>query len=475
MALQLAADFFQLGKDFYQQVLPLPLTNPQLVALSDDCARLLQLDVTHLKDALWLSGQVSSDVTEPLAMIYAGHQFGHWVQQLGDGRALLLGERKVKDKLYDIVLKGAGPTPFSRMGDGKAVLRSCIREFLISEAMHGLNIPTTRALAISTGSHLVRRETLEPEAMLTRVSPCHIRFGSFEYFSYHQKSQQLQQLINYCLQRFYPECLSADKPVVAMVHEIAKRTGHLIAHWQAFGFCHGVMNTDNMSIVGETFDYGPFAFLDDTNLNYICNHSDVEGRYAFNNQPNIGAWNCYALCMAFKDILSQKEIEDILNSYKQAFGQTHISLYRKKLGLTSEQQEDEKLVGKLLTLMHQAQVDYTGFFRCLSEFNSEKLLSLFEYQDEIQAWHQAYLSRLKKEEKVSQSKRQKQMKKINPKYILRTHIAQQAIEQAYQGDFSMTQELYSALRSPFDEQPQYESLASPPKDDEKGISLSCSS
>ncbi|MEO7939637.1 MAG: protein adenylyltransferase SelO family protein, partial [Burkholderiaceae bacterium] len=295
--------FASLGTDYYTRVRPTPLPDPYWVGTSAAVARMLDLPAgwLHSDEALQvLTGNHILTGSEPLASVYSGHQFGQWAGQLGDGRAILLGGLAAADgQTLELQLKGAGPTPYSRMGDGRAVLRSSIREFLCSEAMAGLGIATTRALCVTGSDAPVRRETMETAAVVARVAPSFLRFGHFEHFSYRNEIDALRQLADYAIDRFYPQCRDGaafgGNRYAALLHAVSERTADLLAQWQCMGFCHGVMNTDNMSMLGLTIDYGPFQFLDGFDPGHICNHSDTQGRYAFNRQPNVAYWNLYCL------------------------------------------------------------------------------------------------------------------------------------------------------------------------------------
>lgn len=291
--------FAALGQPFYTRLAPNPLRDPYWVGRSALMAKTLQLDEHWWQSQQALeafSGHNHLAGSDPLASVYSGHQFGHWAGQLGDGRALLLGEIQLSDgSAWELQLKGSGLTPYSRMGDGRAVLRSSIREFLASEAMHALGVPTTRALCITGSDQPVRREEMETAAVVTRAAPSFIRFGHFEHFCYSGQHDALRHLADFVIAHFYPECQTAEQPYAALLEAVTQRTAALIAHWQAVGFCHGVMNTDNMSILGLTIDYGPFQFMDGFDPGHICNHSDTMGRYAFGNQPAVAHWNLRAL------------------------------------------------------------------------------------------------------------------------------------------------------------------------------------
>ena len=399
--------FAALGETYYSPVCILPLRAARWAAFSSATATLLGLDIPQLESgrALHVCNGVLPMSFPALAMVYSGHQFGSYNPRLGDGRALLLGDIEQDGQYFEIQLKGAGPTPYSRQGDGRAVLRSSIREFLCSEAMHGLGIPTTRALALITSDEPVYREQSETGAMVLRVSPSHIRFGSFEYFFYTQQHDALQQLADFVIDHHYPESRVAENPYADFLQQVVTRTAKLIAHWQAVGFAHGVMNTDNMSILGETFDYGPFGFLDDYNPHFICNHSDHTGRYAFDQQPSIGLWNCNALAHALSPLIPVETLRDILNSYQPTIEQHYMQLMRAKLGLETAQEADTMLLGQLLALMQQDHVDYTIFFRKLCYFSStgdnHALRDSFIDRDAFDRWSNQYTARLATENSIN--------------------------------------------------------------------------
>ena len=386
--------FHQLGRDFYTPLAPQPLQAPYWVGVSSSVADLLGLASHQLQsDALLqaLSGNQPISGTQPLASVYSGHQFGNWAGQLGDGRAILLGETNG----LEVQLKGSGLTPYSRMGDGRAVLRSSIREFLCSEAMHGLGIPTTRALCVTGSDDAVWRETPETSAVVTRTAPCFIRFGHFEHFAARNQLTQLKTLADYCVERYYPACRTTDtlagNVYANLLQCVTERTAIMVAHWQSVGFCHGVMNTDNMSILGLTMDYGPFQFLDAYDPGHICNHTDSGGRYAFERQPAIAHWNLYALAQALMPLIEDQTLAlQALASFKTTFDEKYHQLMCAKLGLTdaiganeppngavaasgqgpgplasvdpeSLRKTDQTLIADLLNLMAQDRVDFTIF------------------------------------------------------------------------------------------------------------------
>ena len=413
-------------------------------------------------------------------MIYAGHQFGHYVNQLGDGRGLLLGELDTAQGRFDLHLKGAGPTPYSRMGDGRAVLRSSIREYLCGEAMNALGIASTRSLCITTGEQTVWREKEEYAAMLVRVARSHIRFGSFEYFHYTEQPERVKQLADYCIDRYFEEAAEykGSQRYTVFFSQVVKKTALMIAQWQSVGFAHGVMNTDNMSILGETFDYGPFGFLDDYNEGFICNHSDHSGRYAFNAQPGVALWNLNALAQALSSLIDETQIKDALEGYRPSLVGHYSTLMRNKLGLQTTHDKDQQLVAELLQLMQSSAADFTNTFRQLGTVGSnDKHHSLRDHfidRDSFDAWLVKYQQRLK-EESLDETERQQAMAAVNPKYVLRNYLAQQAIEKAETGDYEELERLAKILSRPFDEQTEFEDYAKQPPDWGKRISVSCSS
>jgi uncharacterized protein YdiU (UPF0061 family) len=453
------------------------------VGRSPAVADLLGLQREHLDaDALLhaLSGNQPISGTQPLASVYSGHQFGNWAGQLGDGRAILLGETNG----LEVQLKGSGLTPYSRMGDGRAVLRSSIREFLCSEAMHGLGIPTSRALCVTGSDEDVWREALETAAVVTRVAPSFIRFGHFEHFSARRQFAELQTLADYVIDRFDPDCRDtaefAGNAYAALLQRVTARTAEMVAHWQAVGFCHGVMNTDNMSILGLTIDYGPFQFLDAFDAGHICNHSDRQGRYAFDAQPDIAHWNLFALAQALLPLIkNQKLVVQALGTFKGVFESTYHRLMCAKLGLTpatSNQDRITALITDILSRLAQDRVDYTIFWRRLSlarrDGNSEPVRDLFLDRPALDAWLLSYLELSSQMDKGLQADF---MLKINPKFVLRNHLAETAIAAAKQKDFSVVNNLLTLLSNPFDEHPGFATYADFPPDWASQIEISCSS
>ena len=478
--------FAQLGSSFYTHLNAQPLPSPYWVGRSLDMAKALGLEDNWLEsdEALQaLTGNSLLQGSQPLASVYSGHQFGHWAGQLGDGRALLLGEiTDAQGNCQEIQLKGAGRTPYSRMGDGRAVLRSSIREFLCSEAMHGLGIPTTRALAVTGSDAPIRREEIETAAVVTRVASSFIRFGHFEHFAYNGMTAELKTLADYVIERFYPDCQGAANPYAALLQAVSERTAKMIAQWQSVGFCHGVMNTDNMSILGLTMDYGPFQFLDAFDPNHICNHSDEHGRYAYNKQPNVAYWNLFCLGQALLPLISPEGEPDLavaaLEPYKTIFPAALHARMSAKLGLAEQDATDasKTLIESTLKLLAAGKVDYTIFWRRLSHAVAaqqfEPVRDLFLDRPAFDAWllsfreHSAQtLCRLDAD----------LMLKTNPAYVLRNHLGEQAIRAAKLKDFSELERLQSLLHDPFTEQPGMEQYATFPPDWASTIEISCSS
>ncbi|SFC61729.1 Uncharacterized conserved protein YdiU, UPF0061 family [Polaromonas sp. OV174] len=472
--------FAQLGPDFYTELQPTPLPSPYWVGRSRALARELGLEDAWLEsDAMLavLSGNQTLPGSRPLASVYSGHQFGVWAGQLGDGRAILLGELETASGAQEIQLKGAGRTPYSRMGDGRAVLRSSIREFLCSEAMHGLGIPTTRALCVTGSDAPVRREEIETAAVVTRTAPSFVRFGHFEHFSYSGQHVQLKALADYVIDQFYPVCREAKQPYAALLQAVSERTALLMAAWQAVGFCHGVMNTDNMSILGLTMDYGPFQFLDAFDPGHICNHSDNQGRYAYNKQPNIAYWNLFCLGQALLPLIEeQDQALAALESYKTVFPDALQARMRAKLGLADVQAEDKELIDSIFRLLASNKVDYTIFWRRLCAFTPqsghEPLRDLFFDRESFNAWALQYSERIAH---VDIGLWTDLMLKNNPKFVLRNHLGEEAIQAAKLKDFSGVNTLLKLLQAPFEEHPGHDSFAGFPPDWAASIEISCSS
>lgn len=477
--------FAGLGQEFYSPVLPQPLPRPYWVGSSRAVARELGLEESWLRSQellAALSGNRAIAGTQPLASVYSGHQFGVWAGQLGDGRALLLGQTASG---LEIQLKGAGRTPYSRTADGRAVLRSSVREFLASEAMHGLGIASTRALCVTGSDAPVYRETTETAAVVTRLAPSFIRFGHFEHFAARGQQQQLKTLADHVIDQHYPECRTgagfSGNPYAALLGAVAVRTARLIAQWQAVGFCHGVMNTDNMSVLGLTIDYGPFQFLDAFEPGRICNHSDTLGRYAFNRQPQVAYWNLYCLAQALAPLIEEQDLAlRALEPYKTMLPDLLAKQLLTKLGLPVPSQpvapDDQRLIEALLQLLARERVDYTIFWRRLSHAvastDATAVSDLFLDRDAFQAWWQRYRLRSAAQAPGPMGSA---MLKVNPKYVLRNHLAELAIQRAKLKDFSRVSRLLTLLEAPFDEHPECEDDANFPPDWASNIEISCSS
>ncbi len=430
-----------------------------------------------------INGTAVPGGAEPLAAIYAGHQFGTFVPQLGDGRAILLGEIETPSHArWEVQLKGAGPTRFSRMSDGRAVLRSTIREYLASEAMHGLGIPTTRALAIIGSDAPVYRERTESAAVLVRVAPTHVRFGTFELFASRRLDAEVRTLADYVIEHDYPHLLTlpeADRHA-AWYTEVVARTARLMAQWTAVGFAHGVMNTDNFSITGHTIDYGPYGWLDRYDPSHICNHSDHGGRYAFSQQPAIGLWNCTRLGEALHGVVNEESALEALRGYRGVFEATMLELLGAKLGLATSDDRDAELATGWLGLLREAGADYTRSFRALSRYDAAVPSSIDALRAEIpddktlDGWLLEYDDRLEREER-GVADRHEAMLRTNPKFVLRNWVAQDAIVNAEARNYDRIREVWSVLRRPFDEHPEFEHLAAKPPEWASDLEVSCSS
>ena len=466
--------------DFYTALAPTPLKNARLVWHNAPLAQTLGIPEALFHPAqgagVW-GGETLLPGMSPLAQVYSGHQFGTWAGQLGDGRGILLAEQQLPDgRRLDWHLKGAGLTPYSRMGDGRAVLRSTIRESLASEAMHALGIPTTRALAMVASETPVQRETLESGAMLLRLAESHVRFGHFEHFYYRREPQKVQQLADYVIRHHWPALVDEADKYVLWFRDVVTRTATLIASWQTVGFAHGVMNTDNMSILGLTMDYGPYGFLDDFKPDFICNHSDYQGRYSFENQPAVGLWNLQRLAQSLSPFIAVDALNAALDDYQHALLTVYGRRMRDKLGLFTQQKGDNDLLDGLFALMIREGSDYTRTFRMLSV--SEQHSAASPLRDEFidraafDSWFAGYRARLR-DEPIDDAQRQQQMQSVNPALVLRNWLAQRAIEQAEQGEMSELARLHEALSQPFTDRD--DDYVNRPPDWGRRLEVSCSS
>lgn len=468
------ARYNQLGEDFVRPVNILPLKEFNCAFVASEFVASLNIDAKSFQspNALKSLNGLQPMPFQPTASVYSGHQFGHYNPRLGDGRALLIGETGG----YEWQLKGAGPTPYSRQGDGRAVLRSSIRELLAAEALHALKVPTTRALALFSSREPIYREQVEPGAVVLRAAKSFIRFGHFEYFFHTRQEQALDELFEFALETIYPEFLTSEQPRLMMFEEIVRRTAKLVANWQAVGFAHGVLNTDNMAISGETLDFGPYGFLDDFNPQFICNHSDHQGRYAFDQQPGIGLWNLNMLANAFTPWVPVEQLRAALMEYQTVFSREFLQLMRNKLGLVNEQAEDGDLITEWLALLAEHKADYTLAHRwlidCASLNSSSPLLDNLVNRERANSWHQQWQARTA----ATPEQTLTLLQTNNPQFILRNYLAQEVIEAAEdRGDFQPLANLYQVLARPFDAHPEHAKLAATPPDWGKKLEISCSS
>ena len=475
--------YAKLPNHFYARVNPVPVSKPSLIKLNHSLAEDLGLDTEALlndsKGTAIFAGNVIPQHANPIATAYAGHQFGTFVPQLGDGRAILLGEIiDPKGVRRDIQLKGSGPTPFSRGGDGRAPLGPVIREYIVSEAMHALRIPTTRSLAAVTTGEPVFRETTLPGAIITRVASSHIRVGTFEYFASRGDKDSIRQLADYVISRHFPMLKEADNPYVALLEAVMDGQSLLIAKWMNIGFIHGVMNTDNMTISGETIDYGPCAFMDSYSPATVFSSIDHHGRYAFGNQAQIAQWNLTRFAETLLPLLDPdlkeavKMAEKAIASFPDRFQRHWLDGMRKKLGLFEIAEDDQFLVGSLLELMNTHAADYTLTFRTLCDAaqdgeNLANLQPLLPNNNDYQSWSSRWRERVKRES-IPPTKRASAMRSINPAFIPRNHRVEQAIEAAVdRSDFSKMDELLDALSNPYKDQAKYAPFTQPPKPEER--------
>lgn len=505
------------SKAMLSKVIPTPVSNPKLLGYSYEVASILGISTGDIEGENWLkilAGNGKLDGMETYAHCYAGHQFGNWAGQLGDGRAIALGEIEHDGKYWELQLKGAGLTPYSRMGDGRAVLRSSVREYLCSEAMHHLGIPTTRALSlVLTGDGVVRdmfydgNPETEPGAIVCRVAESFLRFGSLEIFSAYNDVENLTKVVDFVLRNYYPHIpftgeQDRKSAVSKLFREISDRTARLIAQWMSVGFVHGVMNTDNMSLLGLTIDYGPYGWLDIVDSGWTPNTSDnMRRRYAFGSQPNIGVWNLMKLAEALYPLVGETEpLQEGLDSYRHVFQEYYTALRYEKLGLSLPTTPSKNaVVNRLYEIIEHTETDFTVLFRTLSDIAVErlntvtsieahtKLISEAFYQyDHWDAsmhkrwsdWLMSYATVLKEDGRTD-DERLIDMKSVNPKFIFRNYLAQLAIDDIEAGNTTILEQLHDVLRNPFDEHPAHEEWAGRMPEwarDRAGCSaLSCSS
>ena len=473
--LTLDTPYLSLDPAFYDPTDPTPLKAPYLISFNPDAADLIGLDRNAGEEetlVALLNGTYLPEGAAPFSMCYAGHQFGHFVPRLGDGRAINLG----RTSGWNLQLKGSGETLYSRMGDGRAVLRSSIREYLMSEAMHHLGIPTTRALAIIGSETKVVRERLERGAIVLRLSPTWVRFGTFEYFYYAGMHDKLEALADYVISESYPHLKGEADAYFLMFSETVQRTAKLLAQWQSVGFNHGVMNTDNMSIGGLTIDYGPYAMLDDYDFSFICNHTDTHGRYSFGQQPSVAYWNLAMLARALSPLVSIERMEEKLEEFGPLYSSAYTGLMLEKLGLQTREESDIDLLKWLLSVLQQGQVDYTLFFRTLARYDGDKtpLIDIGIERARMREWLEEYDARLLREARGADARRDA-MLKTNPKYVLKNYMLQEAIEKAEKRDNSGVEALLEIARNPYEELPEFERYARATPHEHKNLKLSCSS
>ena len=480
--LELNVDYFEFDKKFYQQLNATPLNHAHLISVNKKAFDLIGLDYDESKKeelVAFVNGEKILKGSTPYAMAYAGHQFGYFVPQLGDGRAINLGQIHG----WHLQTKGSGLTRYSRQGDGRAVLRSSIREYIMSEAMHALGIPTTRALALIGSRHGVYRsfEEIETGAVVMRMSPSWIRFGTFEFFARQSDAKEhLTQLANYVIRQSYPHLLNDKAKYEKMFFELTDNTAKLMALWQIYGFMHGVMNTDNMSIAGLTIDYGPFAFMDYFENECICNHTDHEGRYSFANQPYIARWNLEVLAQSLGKICRFGNLMDYLNTFMFTYKKEYWQGMSKRLGLDANSSSNSysTLIKELLGALESSKMDYNVFFYTLSGLetldNLSPILDLSIYRQGLQEWFKTYENALLSENK-SFEEAKNIMQQVNPKYIIKNYMLQEAIEKATKGDFSLVNELLNIAQNPFDEHKAFERYAKPTPMEVANLKLSCSS
>lgn len=483
MTVEFINSYACLPAEFYTKLHPTPVDKPRLFQFNQSLAKTLGLpELSSDEQATdYFAGNRILEGSDPLAMVYAGHQFGGFSNQLGDGRAILLGEVKGIDSIrYDIQLKGSGPTPYSRGGDGRSALGPVIREYLVSEAMAKLGVPTTRALAAVTTGEEVARMSLVPSGILTRVSTGFVRVGTFEYFSARRNLEAIKQLADYEIERHYPKIKGSENIYLNFLAEVTKNQAHLIAQWMCLGFIHGVMNTDNMSIAGETIDYGPCAFMDDFTFDRVYSSIDRNGRYAYNNQPQIGQWNLIRLAETLLPLIAKgdteedgklavEEAQEILKSYQEAYLEAWANGMREKLGLTKAHENDDELASELLDVMADCGADFTLSYyelskvNCKNTDNDEAFLTLFSKRDEAIAWLKKWRARLEKEQ-ASEAQHRSLMQTSNPLYIPRNHQVEAAIRAAEDNnDFSVFYELHEVLQNPYEYQMGKENYALPPR------------
>ena len=486
MKLGLEHSYAALPARFFAEVAPTPVANPQLLVYNQPLASFLNLDAA-LPDhaAQLLSGNALPEDAHPIAMAYAGHQYAHFVPQLGDGRAILLGERRGADgRLYDLQLKGSGRTPFSRAGDGRAAVGPMLREYLISEAMHALRVPTTRSLAVVATGEPVRREGMLPGAVLTRMAASHLRVGTFQYFAVRGDEEALRILLGYAISRHAPALAATADPALAFLKQVSDSQASLLAQWLSVGFIHGVMNTDNMALSGETIDYGPCAFMDEYDPQTVFSSIDHRGRYAYSNQPSIAQWNLARFAETLLPLIGSGQDEAIrkataiVNGFSAEFEAQYQDRMRAKLGLSSIRESNAALLGRLLTLMQLARADFTLVFHHLAEAalgaeHEGALRALFSDPQPLDDWLRDWRERLQSEG-LSPADRHAAMRRTNPAFIPRNHLVDAALVAASdRGDTAPFLALLAVIQRPFDRHPEHASWMHPPREDQRVLATFC--
>jgi len=474
--LKLQTPYLALDKEFYSLSKIQAFKNPSLIHLNKEVVKLLGLNKDIEKDPKLIevfNGTFILNGSKTYSMCYAGHQFGNYIPRLGDGRAHNLGRANG----WNLQLKGSGETIYANSADGRCSLNSSLREYLMGEAMYYLGIPTTRALGIIGSNEKILRDGFVDCAIIMRISQSWVRFGSFEYFYYLKEYEKLKDLAEYVIKESYPELINEEDRFFKMFCKIVESTTKLVASWQGIGFCHGVMNTDNMSIVGVTLDYGPFSMLDDFEYGFVCNKKDKAGRYAYGEQPNIAYWNLTKLSLALTPIIDKNKMDKKLDEFGESlYPNSYIDVMRKKLGLELRLLDDKELIIELVGMLQDAIVDYTLFFRTLSRYRGKRddLFDIAMDPIVVDEWLNLYDKRLEKETRTREQ-REKQMLKTNPKYILKNYMLEKSIIFAKQGDFSFVEQMLYIAQHPFEELPEFEEYAGDTPEGYKNITLSCSS
>jgi len=479
--LKVNMEYFHMDDNLYQKLDATPLKNPKLISYNKQACDLINLDYKECetKDFLdFMNGSKVLKNSQPFSMVYAGHQFGYFVPQLGDGRAINLGAINK----WQLQTKGSGLTKYSRRGDGRAVLRSSIREYIISEAMHALKIPTTRALAIIDSETFAHREwEKESCSIVLRMSPSWIRIGTFEFFANTKNSKEnLRKLADLVIEESYVHLKDEKNKYEKMFYSLVDKTALMIAYWQSYGFMHGVMNTDNFSMAGLTIDYGPFAFMDYFDKNCICNHTDAEGRYSYNNQPYVARWNLIVLANALKEICDEEKLLEYINTFIPQHENVYLEQMNKRIGLDAVKSGDNNLdlILELLGALESSKMDYNVFFYELTKIKSFDEISLITnlcvFRQPLEDWFKSY-EKVCQNQNSSFTKRVEIMKKVNPKYIIKNYMLQEAIELAHEGDYSLVNDLLNIAQNPFDEHEKFENYSKPTPMEYANVKLSCSS